>query len=545
VTNHAVLSLISGLFLLLYGVKIAGEGFQRAAGPKLRQILYYVTSNRLLGVAIGALVTAIIQSSSATTVMIVGFVSSGLINLAQAVGVVLGANIGTTFTVQLIAFKIYDYAVIMVGLGAALVLFGRKKNIVFTGQGILGFALIFLSMKIMSDAMIPMKESYLFREILLSMEGNTMGLLLISTLFTGIVQSSAATIGVALALSLQGLISLDSALPIILGANVGTCITAMLSAMNVTNEAKKVAVVHVLFNVLGVIIFLPLLGFFRDVILMTSTELSRQIANAHSLFNFAVTILFIPFTTHLARLADKVIPEEIDSEARFKPKYLNAQVLESPDVAFGLATREALRMADIAQEMFSKCIYVIIKDDQDLLVRVEDMDDQLDILDKEIKLYITKISQKALTEGESRREVAILTLVNDLENIGDIIDKNIMELAKKKIATALSFSTEGQKEIIDFFTKVADNFEMAIAAFATGDSDLAWKVLKNKEKLGNLERDLKAAHISRLHKGLKESIDTSSIHLDLLSNLKRINHHIINISYPLIGIREEKTEQQI
>jgi len=542
VTNHTVLSLISGLFLLLYGVKIAGEGFQRAAGPKLRQILYYVTSNRLVGVTIGALVTAVIQSSSATTVMIVGFVSSGLINLAQAVGVVLGANIGTTFTVQLIAFKIYDYAVIMVGIGAALVLFGRKKNIVFTGQGILGFALIFLSMKIMSDAMIPMKDSRLFREILLSMEGNTIGLLLISTIFTGIVQSSAATIGVALALSLQGLISIDGALPIILGANVGTCITAALSAMNVTNEAKKVAVVHVLFNVLGVIVFLPLLGIFRDIVFMTSAELSRQIANAHTFFNFTVTILFIPFTTHLARLADKVIPEEDDAEMRFKPKYLNVQVLESPDVAFGLATREALRMADIAQEMFSKCIYVIIKDDQDLLVRVEEMDDQLDILDKEIKLYITKISQKALTEGESKREVAILTLVNDLENIGDIIDKNIMELAKKKISTGLSFSTEGQKEIIDFFSKVADNFEMAISAFATGDSDLAWKVLKNKEKLGNLERELKAAHISRLHKGLKESIDTSSIHLDLLSNLKRINHHIINISYPLIGIREEKGE---
>ncbi|MDH3976103.1 MAG: Na/Pi cotransporter family protein [Deltaproteobacteria bacterium] len=541
-TNHTVLSLISGLFLLLYGVKIAGEGFQRAAGPKLRQILYYVTSNRLVGVTIGALVTAVIQSSSATTVMIVGFVSSGLINLAQAVGVVLGANIGTTFTVQLIAFKIYDYAVIMVGIGAALVLFGRKKNIVFTGQGILGFALIFLSMKIMSDAMIPMKDSRLFREILLSMEGNTIGLLLISTIFTGIVQSSAATIGVALALSLQGLISIDGALPIILGANVGTCITAALSAMNVTNEAKKVAVVHVLFNVLGVIVFLPLLGIFRDIVFMTSAELSRQIANAHTFFNFTVTILFIPFTTHLARLADKVIPEEDDAEMRFKPKYLNVQVLESPDVAFGLATREALRMADIAQEMFSKCIYVIIKDDQDLLVRVEEMDDQLDILDKEIKLYITKISQKALTEGESKREVAILTLVNDLENIGDIIDKNIMELAKKKISTGLSFSTEGQKEIIDFFSKVADNFEMAISAFATGDSDLAWKVLKNKEKLGNLERELKAAHISRLHKGLKESIDTSSIHLDLLSNLKRINHHIINISYPLIGIREEKGE---
>jgi phosphate:Na+ symporter len=208
-------------------------------------------------------------------------------------------------------------------------------------------------------------------------------------------------------------------------------------------------------------------------------------------------------------------------------------------MAFGLATREALRMADIAQEMYGKCIYVLMKDDEDLLKQVEEMDDQLDILDNEIKLYITKISRKALKEEESQREIAILTLVNDLENIGDVIDKNIMELAKKKIAMGLRFSPEGKKEIIDFYTKVADNFEMAISAFAGNDSDLAWKVLKNKEKLGSMERELKAAHIERLHLGLKESIDTSSIHLDLLSNLKRINHHITNTSYPIIRRSKE------
>ncbi|MBE9504743.1 MAG: Na/Pi cotransporter family protein [Proteobacteria bacterium] len=205
-------------------------------------------------------------------------------------------------------------------------------------------------------------------------------------------------------------------------------------------------------------------------------------------------------------------------------------------MAFGLATREALRMADIAQDMYEKSIKVIVKLSPALLEKVEGMDDQLDLLDKEIKLYITKVSQKVLTEVESKREIAILTLVNDLENIGDIIDKNIMELAKKMIDQGLRFSAEGQKEIIDFHAKVGDNFEMAVTAFATSDTDLAWKVLKNKEKLGNMERELKTAHIGRLHLGLKESIDTSSVHLDLLSNLKRINHHISNVSYQIAGI---------
>lgn len=534
-TNLGFFSLIGGVLLLLYGVKLAGEGFQRAAGPRLRHILYHVTSNRLLGVTIGAFVTAIIQSSSATTVMLIGFVTSGLINLTQAMGVILGANIGTTFTVQLIAFKIYDYAIPMVGVGAAMLLFSKKKHVAFIGEGILGFAFIFLSMKIMSDAMGPLKQSELFRQILLSVGDNSLALLLFSIFFTAIVQSSAATIGIALALSIQGLITIEGAIPLILGANVGTCATAILASLRASIEAKRVAMAHILFNILGVAIFFPLIPLLKWVVIATSDDVARQIANAHSFFNIGVSVVFLPFAALLTRIVKKVVPDLEEAEGAFRPKYLNPQVLDSPDMAFGLATREAIRMADIAQDMYSKALTVLVKGDDVLLERVEDMDNQLDILDREIKFYITKISEKVLTEVESKREIAILTLVNDMENIGDIIDKNIMELAKKKIAQGLAFSAEGQQEIIDFHSKVGMNFEMAISAFAAGDSDLAWKVLKNKDKLGNMERDLKAAHIKRLRLGLKESIDTSSIHLDLLSNLKRINHHIINISYPLIS----------
>jgi len=533
--NYSFFSLIGGIFLLLYGVKLAGEGFQRAAGPRLRHILYHVTSNRMLGVAIGAFVTAIIQSSSATTVMLIGFVTSGLINLTQAMGVILGANIGTTFTVQLIAFKIYDYAIPMVGVGAAMLLFSRKKHVAFIGEGILGFAFIFLSMKIMSEAMAPLKDSELFRQILLSVGDNGLALLLFSTFFTAIVQSSAATIGIALALSMQGLITIEGAIPLILGANVGTCATAFLASIRANIEARRVAMAHILFNILGALIFFPLIPLLKWAVLATSGDIARQIANAHSFFNIGVSLIFLPFAALLTRMVKKIVPDMEEAEGSFGPRYLNPQVLDSPDMAFGLATREAIRMADIAQDMYGKSLTVMVHDNEDLLERVEDMDDQLDILDREIKLYLTKISEKVLTEVESKREIAILTLVNDLENIGDIIDKNIMEMAKKKIAQGLTFSAEGQREIIDFHSKVGANFEMAISAFAAGDSDLAWKVLKNKEKLGTMERELKAAHIKRLRLGLKESIDTSSIHLDLLSNLKRINHHIINISYPLIS----------
>lgn len=534
--DHTILSLISGLMLLLYGVKLAGEGFQRAAGPKLRNILHLATNNRVAAVSVGAIVTSVMQSSSATTVMLVGFVSSGLLNLGQAIGVILGSNIGTTVTVQLIAFKVYDYALVMVGVGAATVLFSKKKQIMFVGQGILGFAFIFFSLKIMSDVMVPLRDSELFRDILLSLEGSSIGLLIISTFFTALVQSSAATIGIVLALSIQGLIGLEGAIPIILGANIGTCATALLATLGVGTPAKRVAVAHIVFKVLGVIILLPFVKPFIELVSLTSSDLSRQIANAHTLFNVTIALVFFPLAGWLAKLLNKAMPEAGEDKGQFKPKYLNWQVLDSPDMAFGLATREALRMADIAQDMYKKSIKVIATLDPALLEKVEEMDDQLDLLDKEIKLYIIKISQKVLTEGESKREIAILTLINDLENIGDIIDKNIMELAKKMLGQGLRFSVEGQKEIIAFHSKVGDNFEMAVTAFASNDTDLAWKVLKNKEKLGNMERELKTAHIGRLHMGLRESIDTSSVHLDLLSNLKRINHHISNVSYQIAGI---------
>jgi phosphate:Na+ symporter len=422
-----------------------------------------------------------------------------------------------------------------------MLLFSRKKHMAFIGEGILGFAFIFLSMKIMSEAMAPLKDSELFRQILLSVGDNAFALLLFSAFFTAIVQSSAATIGIALALSMQGLITIEGAIPLILGANVGTCATAFLASIRASIEAKRVAMAHILFNILGVAIFFPLIPLLKWAVLATSDDIARQIANAHSFFNIGVSVIFLPFAALLTRMVKKMVPDLEEAEGAFRPRYLNPQVLDSPDMAFGLATREAIRMADIAQDMYSKALTVFVKGDDTLLERVEDMDDQLDILDREIKLYLTKISEKVLTEVESKREIAILTLTNDLENIGDIIDKNIMELAKKKITYGLAFSAEGQQEIIDFHKKVGVNFEMAISAFAAGDSDLAWKVLKNKEKLGNMERELKAAHIKRLRLGLKESIDTSSIHLDLLSNLKRINHHIINISYPLINKAKEDT----
>src|SRR3990170_2920723 len=401
-----VISFVGGIALLLYGIRLAGEGLQKAAGGRLRAILTSLTKNRYIGIGVGAVITAILQSSSAATVMLVGFVSSGLMTLNQTIGVILGANIGT-------------------------------------------------------------------------------------------------------------------------------CAAAILTSIGANLEARQVAAAHILFKIIGVSLFYPLIGPFKEVIEYTAGDIPRQIANAHTLFNVAIAVIFLPFANPFANLVRKIIPER-EGEERFGPKYLDPHVLNTPSLALGQATREALRMSDITQWMLKESIQVIKSNDRDLLYRIEKRDDELDLLDREIKLYLTRIAQSTLTPSESKKEFELIAFTSNMENIGDIIDKNLMELAKKKITSGVSFSEEGLREIVEFHQMVLENFDISVSAFVSRNKDLAKKILRHKARLGEVERDFRQAHINRLHEGLQESVDTSAIHLDVLSNLKRINSHITNIAYPIL-----------
>lgn len=532
------ISFLGGIAILLYGIKLAGEGLQKAAGGRLRAILMSLTRNRYMGIGVGAVITAILQSSSATTVMLVGFVSSGVMRLNQTIGVILGADIGTTATVQILAFRIYDIAILFVAAGIALTFLARRAVIRDIGQGVLGFAFIFFSIKIMSDSMTPLKDSEYLRTLILSIGDNPLSGILIAAVITALIHSSAAVIGMTLALSLQNLMTLNVAIPIILGANIGTCAAAVITSIGANVEARQVAAAHILFKIIGVSLFFPFIDIFKDLIEYTASDTPRQIANAHTLFNVAIAIMFLPFADPFANLVRKIIPER-EGEERFGPKYLDPHVLNTPSLALGQATREALRMSDIVQWMLRESINVFKTDDRDLLYKIEQRDDEVDLLDREIKLYLTKIAQSTLTPSESKKEFELIAFTSNMENIGDIIDKNLMELAKKKITFGVSFSEEGVKEILEFHQKVMENFDISISAFASRNKDLAQKILRHKVRLGELERDLRQAHINRLHMGLKESIDTSAIHLDILSNLKRINSHITNISYPILEEGEE------
>jgi len=539
--NSSILIVLSGgTLLLLYGVRLAGSGLREFAGREIKSALSTLTRNRFFAFFTGIVITFLLQSSSATTVMLVSFVDSGLMQISQTIGVILGSGIGTTLTVQLISFKLHRCSLGIVGLGLFILFASKSERRKSLGEGIFGFGLIFLSIGIISETMKPLGESELFTQILLVLGESPVLTIIGSALFTGLIQSSAGTIGLALSLSLNHLIELKTAIPIILGANIGTCATALLASLRSKSEARQVAVAHILVKTLGVILFLPFLTPFQNLVELTAQTIPHQIANAHTLFNFIVAVVFLPFVHQIHNFAERLTPKRKEAEEiKFAPKYLNPELLATPSLAIASATREAMRMAEIVQDMLSLSIKPFIESEPnlELIEKIEAIDDKVDILDREIRFYLTQLARHPLNEEEALRQMEILHLIHNLENIGDVIDKNLMELAKKKCRKEVCFSKEGEQELIEFHRKIFDNYVLALSAFTTRDETLAQQVIRNKQKIRELEQELYQNHLRRLEEGLMESFETSRIHLDLLSNLKRINSYITNVAYPIVQKR--------
>jgi phosphate:Na+ symporter len=530
--NIVLFALLGGTALLLYGVRLVGEGLQRAAGARLRHVLASLSGDRFRALAVGAGVTALLQSSSATTVMLVGFASAGLLSLRQTIGVILGADVGTTVTVQLLAFDLLALAPLIVFLGWSLTSL-TKGAPGHVGRAVLGFGLLFLGMKLIADGTAPLKASPLFSEVLTALVGVPLVVLLLSAALTAAVHSSAAVIGLALSLAQAGLIPLEGAIPIIFGANVGTAGTALAASVGANAEARRVAVAHAAFKLAGVALVLPFSGPFADLVRATAGDVPRQIANAHTLFNVGLALLFLPLADPAARAITRAIPETRRSE--LGAIYLNPQVLDTPAVALGQALREVLRMGDVVLQSLRDTIRVFERNDGELLQELVKRDDQIDRLEEDIKQYLIKLSERALTEEQSDRETALLFVIVNLEEIGDVIDKDLLELAEKKIRGQHRFSEQGWAEIRDLHAKVCENLELAVSAIATQDRALAETVIRHKANVNALERTLRQAHMERLRSGLRESIDTSSIHLDVLAGLKRANSLAAGIAYAVLG----------
>lgn len=519
---------------MLYGIRLTGEGLQGVVGGKLRSLLQSVTRHRLLGLLSGATMAAILQSSAATLVMLVSFTSAGFLTLRQALALMLGADIGTTLTAQLLAFQLYDYALVVVGLGAVCWLSGQKRLVKSFGLSLLGFGFIFLALKLLVDGLLPIRTNADAQTWLVEVSRYPVLSLVAAALLTATIQSSLATIGILIALATHGLLSMDGALPMILGANIGTCALALLSSIGASAEAKRVAIAHAAVKIAGVLLVFPFLDQFQQAVAATADTLPHQIANAHLLFNTALALVCLPLTGPLAAALTKLVAEPAKLGQPGQPMHLDPSVLNAPALAIGQATREMLRMADITQEMYRSTLVAFTRDDEDVVDRIEELENHLDGLNQAIKLYLTRMSETAMTPAQHREEMGILIIINEMESIGDIIDKNLMELAKKKIYKGLRFSDDGMKEVIALHQLIGQHLEMVITALTTRNAELAQQVIEAKTQVAHQERQLKQAHVKRLHEGLVESIETSAIHLDVLTNLKRINSHVTNIAYAVI-----------
>lgn len=527
-----IITLMGGLGLFIYGMKLMGDGLENAAGEGLKKILEKVTSNPIMAVVVGAAVTAVIQSSSATTVMVVGFVNAGLMNLAQAVGIIMGANIGTTITAQLVAFKLDDIAPLFVFVGTAIVMFAKARKRREIGNIILGFGILFTGMGIMSDAMKPLASSPVFEQLLASIGDKWFIGILVGAGITAILQSSSATTGILIALAGTGSIGIQEALPILFGCNIGTCITAMLASIGTNKTAHKAAVLHLLFNVGGTIVFIPFLGMLGELVYNISPDdVSRQIANSHTVFNIVNTLVFLPLRGILIKIVNKIVPGDDEIET-IGPKYIDDRLLETPVIAAGQVIKETIRMANKSKKNLELSMEAFVNKDESLVKKVYDNEEIINTLEEAITNYLVKLSKCDLSDKEYGIVASTFHIINDIERIGDHAE-NIADLAVQRINKDLEYSSDAIDELKEMYEYTRNSLQIAIESYENRDVAKASLIGEVEERINTLEKDYRDKHIKRLNDE-KCSAYAGAIFLDLISNFERIGDHSVNIAESVI-----------
>lgn len=552
-TFEILIGLVGGLGLFIYGMNVMSEGLKSVAGNRLKKILEILTNNRFMAVFVGTLVTVIVQSSSTTTVMMVGFVNAGLMNLYQAAGVILGANIGTTITAQLIAFKVTHFAPIFIAIGTVLALFSQKKKNRTIGEIILGFGILFLGIGMMSDIMKPLRDNPIFIEILVSFGKNPLLGLLAGLAITAIIQSSSATVGLLQAVALSGAFGavdqgsvLAIIIPILLGMNIGTCVTAMLSSIGTNVSAKKAALIHLIVNIFGSIWVLIVLGIVNMITQgnnpiyefinsisgqitingVTTPDFARQIANTHTIFNIANMIVLFPFMGVIVKLIDRLITEKVDAEE--SALQLDERLLENPAVAIGQLVKEVQRMGNLSNKNLRYSIEAILNKDEKLCRKVITRERIINDLNRDLTRYLVLLSNTNLMEDEHEQIMSLYHCIHDIERIGDHAE-NLVEIAQYRIDNKVTFSNTAVDELKDMMNMVVDATSQAVDALASKDRTAAVKIIKIEEKIDSMEKELRNSHIERLNKGVCNP-SSGVIYLDIISNLERIGDHATNIA---------------
>ncbi|HCY86517.1 MAG TPA: sodium:phosphate symporter [Desulfobacteraceae bacterium] len=556
-----------GLALFLYGMDKMSTGMKRTAGNKMRSILTSLTQNRVVAMVVGAFVTMVIQSSSATTVMLVSFVQAGLLTLSQSLGVILGADIGTTVTAQMVAFKLTDYALLMLAIGFLVKTMGRTGKVRSVGDIILGFGILFFGMKLMSDAMNPLRSYPPFINLMQNMAHPLAGIA-VGAVFTALVQSSSATTGVLIVLAQEGLITLVAGIPVIFGANIGTCVTAVLAGIGASREAKRVALAHVLFKVAGIGLFIFWIPTFSQLVIglgsYFGTGTARNLANAHTLLNVTMGLVFLPFTPVFAKLIYRIYPDrETDTSKAIKTMYIENAVLGTPSLAIDLARAEMARMARLLGRMLDAVIIPFLSDqrhiatpdmsreERQMLLReiprydtyhpkltlmqgLDLREEKIDFLQKELIRYLTRIAQGNITAVQAKEVFGMMSIVKDMEAIGDTIHRNMLPLITKKKQLNYDFSLEGKEELLIYHGKVRKQIRLLQAGLNEPNTDLALKIMKGERKYLDLESVYRARHLERIILKNENAVETHDIHLELMDLMKQIVLYSAHIAHTYI-----------
>ena len=540
---QVAMGLLGGLALFLFGMEQMSDALKSALGSQMKLLLARLTSNRFTGALTGAFVTAIIQSSSITTVLVVGFVSAGMMSMTQSIGVIMGANVGTTVTAQIVAFKVEEAALLMIAIGFLMLFASKQERVKHYGSMLMGLGLIFYGMGLMGDAMNPLRSYEPFLH-LMSQMNRPFSAILYGAAFTALVQSSSATTAIVITMAGQGLITLEAGIALAFGANIGTCVTAQLAALGKSREALRAAIVHLFFNVVGVIIWLPFISFLAlwvtgfspshpelEGTARLAAEVPRQIANAHTVFNLLNTLIFLGFTTYLARAVNHLVPDKVEAKkVIIEPKYLNDALIETPTLALQAVRLEIARMGEITQKMFTEFREGVLNRQRTKLEEVRKMDDKIDVLEADIFEYLGELRKQELSEQESDELALAMKVADELESVGDIIETDLVGLGYRFMDEDMKASDAIRHLFDELGDKLSVAVESIIRAIKDVDERAAAEVLSMKSDINHLLQralDIQSSAIAGV--GV-DQIELIRLEMTAFENMKRIYTHLKRIA---------------
>jgi phosphate:Na+ symporter len=529
-----LLNLLGGVALLLWGMRMVENGVNQAFGADLRRMIGLSMRNPVLAMLVGLGATGLLQSSTATALITASFARQGLVETAPALAVMLGADVGTSLVVQVLSFDLSWLSPLLIAAGVIGFKTSRAALRQHVSRAVIGLGLILLALREIVSVSEPLRHAAALQSLLEAIGGEPLLLVLVAALVTWLAHSSLATVLLIASLVASGVVSLEMGFAMVLGANLGGGLPQITATLGSTPEVRRIPLGNLLFKLTGVVVAVPLLRYVPEAMAAIGGSPARLIAHFHMVFNLGLMLAFLFFTRPVAGLLRSLLPDVPGRDNPAEPLYLDRSAIENPTLALAHAERETLRMGDVVQSMVARTLDVLRFDDERLLQEVVKLDDTVDALHQAIKFYLTDISREPMNEKDSSRAQEIISFTINLEHIGDIVDKNLMELAAKKIRHKAHFSDEGFVEISNLHRRLLENFKLAFAVFMSDDVEMARRLLTEKARFRQLEQEAAESHLARLRINRMESIDTSSIHLDILNEFRRINSHLASSAYPIL-----------